>query len=188
MPPLPQLEVPDVPRPRVHRLHRVNCWADRLRVINAFADADPAASGTLPALGYRIGGRPLGWKRSPVPVVSLDSVLGVTAATGSRDPASAISRRAFEAAVGTLGGAADRADGRGAGKSNAGTEGPMEYELIKLDADGPEGAWLKRIEELLSARRLRARTLVIECNNCEARTLYLLQHKHGYDNAPLCSL
>ena len=146
---------------------QLNCWADRLRVINAFAEANPSVRGTKPAIGFRAGGRPLDWQSAPVPVVSLDTVLGVAPIAGS---------------LGAL--AADAEDGTEhelSGRAGTETEAPIEYELIKLDADGPEGAWLHRIEALLSARQLRVRTLVVECNNCEPRVLHSLQYKHGYD-------
>jgi len=57
---------------------------------------------------------------------------------------------------------------------------PMEFDLVKLDADGPEGAWLERIEELVSQGLLRVKTCVVECNGCDGELLHKLQSVHGY--------
>ena len=57
----------------------------------------------------------------------------------------------------------------------------MEIELIKMDADGPEGSWLEHIERRMSAGSLEVGSILIECNNCQAQTLHRLQREHGYD-------
>ncbi|KAL1527954.1 hypothetical protein AB1Y20_009325 [Prymnesium parvum] len=59
--------------------------------------------------------------------------------------------------------------------------GTREFELFKLDADGPEGAWLHRIEELISAGRLSVKSMIIEGHNTSATDLHRLQQVHGYD-------
>ena len=56
-----------------------------------------------------------------------------------------------------------------------------EWTLIKLDADGPEGSWLERIEQLLGLGRVRVRTIVVECNGCDAELMHRMQSVHGYD-------
>ena len=131
----------------------------------------------LPAIGFRAGGRPLDWQSSPVPVVSLDSVLGVAPSTGVLGAR----HSTLEAAADRGSDVVDGADDEASGRAGSGASTPIEYELVKLDADGPEGAWLHRIEALIYARRLRVRTLVVECNNCEPRVLHSLQYRHGYD-------
>ena len=57
---------------------------------------------------------------------------------------------------------------------------PCDYELLKLDGDGPEGAWLRRVEELIEAGSLTARTIAVECNGCTIDVLIKLQQRHRY--------
>lgn len=54
------------------------------------------------------------------------------------------------------------------------------WDLIKLDADGPEGEWLARIEHHLSEGTLCAHSILVECNGCMPKTLHALQHQHKY--------
>ena len=56
----------------------------------------------------------------------------------------------------------------------------VHVDFIKADADGPEGTWLARIAELIEEGRLNVPTIVVECNGCQAQTLYKLQHQLGY--------
>ncbi|CAK0895086.1 unnamed protein product [Prorocentrum cordatum] len=55
------------------------------------------------------------------------------------------------------------------------------WDLIKMDADGPEGRWITRIEQLLSAGKLDVRTLVVEGHECSPELMHRLQNHHGYD-------
>lgn len=59
--------------------------------------------------------------------------------------------------------------------------GINEFEFIKMDADYPEGDWLRRVAVLLSKGRVRIKTLVVECNGCDAPLLFTLQRLCGYD-------
>lgn len=58
---------------------------------------------------------------------------------------------------------------------NGTSDGPAELDLIKMDADGPEGGWLDEIEALLSARRLRVRHMLIEGSHLRPYTMSRLQ-------------
>jgi len=55
------------------------------------------------------------------------------------------------------------------------------WDLIKMDADGPEGKWLTRVEELLSAGRIDVRTLVVEGHDCSPTLMHKLQNQHGFN-------
>jgi len=55
------------------------------------------------------------------------------------------------------------------------------WDLIKMDADGPEGKWLTRVEELQSAGRIDVGTLVVEGHDCSPTLMRKLQSQHGYD-------
>lgn len=56
-----------------------------------------------------------------------------------------------------------------------------KWDLIKMDADGPEGKWLTRVEQLLSDGKLDVRTLVVEGHECGPTLMHTLQNQHGYD-------
>ena len=59
--------------------------------------------------------------------------------------------------------------------------GGGEIDLLKMDADGPEGGWMERLEQLLSSgAALRVRTIIVEGSNLKPATLQLLQSKHNY--------
>jgi hypothetical protein len=49
------------------------------------------------------------------------------------------------------------------------------YDLIKMDADGPEGGWLRVIAKLVSSRRLVVGALIVEGSHLEAATMVELQ-------------
>lgn len=56
-----------------------------------------------------------------------------------------------------------------------------EIDLIKMDADGPEGDWLLRIEELMASAALIVRNIIVECSGCSPEQLWRLQRHEGYD-------
>lgn len=74
-------------------------------------------------------------------------------------------------------------EGEGAGGGSRGSGGGQgnHIDLIKMDADGPEGKWLEHIERRLSEKTLQVSSLIIECNGCEAHVLYRMQRNHRYD-------
>ena len=52
---------------------------------------------------------------------------------------------------------------------------------MKIDTDGPDGAFLTRLEELISAGTVSVDAIVIEFNSGENEALWKMQHEHGYD-------
>ena len=59
--------------------------------------------------------------------------------------------------------------------------GTGEIDLIKMDADGPEGLWLKALSVMLHGDRpLRVRTIIIEASNVDPRTMHHFQNVLGY--------
>jgi hypothetical protein len=62
-----------------------------------------------------------------------------------------------------------------------GHDQPATLDFVKIDVDGPEGAWMSRIDELMSADRLRIRTIVVECHQCPASLLHRMQSYHKYN-------
>ena len=63
--------------------------------------------------------------------------------------------------------------------------GTGELDLIKMDADGPEGAWMRSLDALLSRPadgrpRLRVRSLIVEGSRLEPAVMVRLQSVHGY--------
>eukprot|EP00908_Phaeocystis_cordata_P000571 Transcript_10636.p1 GENE.Transcript_10636~~Transcript_10636.p1 ORF type:complete len:405 (-),score=5.26 Transcript_10636:214-1368(-) len=71
-----------------------------------------------------------------------------------------------------LGAASERHDSRRGGLPT--------LQLLKMDADGPEGSWLERIDALLAQGLMRIETMVVECSGCKPQTLHRLQKVHGY--------
>ena len=58
--------------------------------------------------------------------------------------------------------------------------GTGEIDLIKMDADGPEGSWLKALSVMLHGDRpLRVRTIIVEASNVDPRTMHHFQNKLG---------
>lgn len=55
-----------------------------------------------------------------------------------------------------------------------------EFDLVKIDTDGPDGALLGRFESLLSAKKTKVSTFVVECHNCSDALMWRLQNVHKY--------
>lgn len=58
--------------------------------------------------------------------------------------------------------------------------GTRTFELLKLDADGPEGSWLHRIDHLITSGDVNIKTMVVEGHNVSAGILHRMQKTHGY--------
>jgi hypothetical protein len=58
--------------------------------------------------------------------------------------------------------------------------GKMHYELLKLDADGPEGSWLRSIDKLLSAGSVSIGAIVVEGPHLHPSRVQRFQHVHGH--------
>lgn len=52
--------------------------------------------------------------------------------------------------------------------------------FIKMDADGPEGSWLRRIDQLITEKKVIIDTMVIEAHDCSAELVQRFQQVHGY--------
>ena len=53
-------------------------------------------------------------------------------------------------------------------------------DLIKMDADGPEGGWLRLIDRLISANRLAVRSIIVEGSDLDPAIMRRFQTTHGY--------
>ena len=53
-------------------------------------------------------------------------------------------------------------------------------DLIKMDVDGPEGAWMWEIDDLLTRRVLLVRTIVVEASYVKPGQMARFQNVHGY--------
>lgn len=60
----------------------------------------------------------------------------------------------------------------------AGTTGVID--LIKMDADGPEGMWMQEIEELVRQRRLKVRHIIVEGHGLSPEVMRRFQSEHSY--------
>ena len=59
--------------------------------------------------------------------------------------------------------------------------GTGEIDLIKMDADGPEGLWLKALKVMLHGDRpLRVRTIIVEASFVNPETMHHFQNVLGY--------
>ena len=139
----------------------LNCWSDRSVVFNGFACADPPCRENyyMPnciggfRMSYPAGNSSKGCARRH----------GLPEYLGSRTLESLL----FD----TLAPA----------KKMAAAGGVVEFDLLKLDADGPEGYWLAKLDKLMLAGRLRIRALVVEGSGLRPSTMHRLQHVHGFD-------
>lgn len=142
---------------------RLNCgWTDRLTVRNVRACTPgmgpacsaPSACGKCSCGGWRWGNR----HGAP----QIDVAHGTGCAERFGLPAN-VSGLAFEDLV---------------WEAAAGTG---EIDLIKMDADGPEGLWLKALRKMLhDDRPLRVRTIIIEASFVDPRTMHHFQNVLGY--------
>ena len=58
---------------------------------------------------------------------------------------------------------------------------PVEFDFLKLDADGPENEWLTKIESMITTDKLRVRTIQVEGSHLSRTLLHRLQSLHGYE-------
>eukprot|EP00930_Biecheleria_cincta_P092679 TRINITY_DN8268_c0_g2_i3.p1 TRINITY_DN8268_c0_g2~~TRINITY_DN8268_c0_g2_i3.p1 ORF type:complete len:386 (-),score=41.51 TRINITY_DN8268_c0_g2_i3:26-1183(-) len=136
----------------------LNCWERRGKVLRGFVDAHPGSQGQRPVSKFH-------WREggqlqdNAFPIVDVMPLDKVIEAAASMATPEDLSPGA-----------------------------DLEIELVKMDADAPEGDWLRRIDQLLSrstgpsngTRRIHIETIIAECHSCSALTLYRLQQRHGY--------
>eukprot|EP00315_Gephyrocapsa_oceanica_P001553 CAMPEP_0185313366 /NCGR_PEP_ID=MMETSP1363-20130426/35500_1 /TAXON_ID=38817 /ORGANISM="Gephyrocapsa oceanica, Strain RCC1303" /LENGTH=260 /DNA_ID=CAMNT_0027911273 /DNA_START=50 /DNA_END=832 /DNA_ORIENTATION=- len=58
--------------------------------------------------------------------------------------------------------------------------GPRELDLLKLDADGPEGLWLEAIERYVRRGTLRVESMIVEGSHLSPALMHKLDVVHGY--------
>lgn len=174
---------PDLARALMETME-LNCWQRRGRILNTRACAESEdgyttcmAVSDVPncALGgWRSGGgvsrltRQYGSKCAkalglPDKVGGIDlSSLLLGSATGATPTDAVLGAGPASSAIG----ANSLAHAATVGSTDSGALVPAPavptLDLLKMDADGPEGGWLRQIDRLISARRLRVRSLIIE--------------------------
>ena len=162
----------------------INCVGSRLRVFNAracivaegqsFARKDTCmaplnASGCGPPAvkGWRWGGSPS----------QLFRRYGMDCAAKTGLPSTVSGVELTDVLLG-----AGRRSGVDAGSSQAAPPLPraVDIDLIKMDADGPEGAWLALIEAMITQGKLRVGAMIVEGSHLQPELLRRLDTKHGY--------
>lgn len=76
-------------------------------------------------------------------------------------------------------GAASSMVGSGGGGGAPPSRPPVHIDLIKMDADGPEGGWLEELDALLCARQLTVGAIVVEASFIRPALFQRLQHVHN---------
>lgn len=66
------------------------------------------------------------------------------------------------------------------GHASKATTATAELTLLKIDVDGPEGAWLREIDHLLTQRVLSIRTIIIEASFVKPSLMARFQNAHGF--------
>ena len=162
---------PDLAR-AVRQTASLNCWSARSRVINARACLSgeesclrPVNASTCNVGGWRWGFGPslitqkYGWDCA--------ARTGLPSTVGGVDLAETILSAA------RMGGPTDAT-------AQAPGTAPPTLDLIKIDADGPEGAWLEVIERMLSRRELVVGALIVEGSRLVSKVLHRLDTVHGF--------
>ena len=176
---------PDLAR-AVRQTAVVNCWASRSTVINAFVctpmlrhSGGPCRQELTPAPGCKTGGWRWGWGPSRLAQLHGENCSaheGLPQAIGRVDLAATLLAAAGCGAHGNLGehpsAAAQRAT---SGGSSSSSSSACVLDMIKMDADGPEGAWVDVIEDLIRRGSLTVRAMVIEGSALSPRVMQALQ-------------
>ena len=139
----------------------LNCWKDRSVVLNARACAKVAGDGCMRpsnTSNCEGGGWRYGNNRGPSQNranfgSSCSARFGLPATVEGQRFSQVVMQAAGEARV---------------------------LDLVKMDADGPEGAWLAELDEMISARTVKARALIIEGSHLQPHIMQRYQMVHGY--------
>ena len=153
---------PDLAR-AVKATGALNCWSQRLVVVNAFACAPvrtrigwcPPSNGSSAAGGYRMGGTP---QRSQVVRHQIWAYAAYLGKILSKRPAGwpELSQTAAE------------------------TQLKPHFDLVKMDGDGPEGGWLTYLGRLVSRGNISVGTIVLEANGITPQSMRHFQADLGY--------
>jgi hypothetical protein len=57
---------------------------------------------------------------------------------------------------------------------------PVLIDLIKMDADGPEGGWLEEVDAMITAGALRVRSILVEASYVRPAVFQRMQNAHGF--------
>jgi hypothetical protein len=165
---------PDLAR-AVNETMVVNCWDDRVRVINAKACAlAPAAASSAALRSLRLGQYKSCMMPAPVVNCSLKGGWRLGHRAGQFRARLEYGDRSGQRCSKilqlprTVGGvplvdvltAASRPSRKSA--SQQPPRPPRPIDLIKLDADGPEGGWLEEIDHLITIGNISVRSLIVE--------------------------
>lgn len=148
----------------INKSAALNCWSHRSIVINAFAcerkDRGPRSCmrSRKAWTGYRAGGGPPAGLRNRLretPGVTIGSILLSRGSSLTATAETSLSLR-------------------------NGRSEPLHYDLLKLDGDGPEGGWMRAIDNLITKSMLSVDVITVEGNNLAAVTMRRFQRLHGY--------
>ena len=152
----------------IRQTARLNCWTSRLRVVNARACADRrrAEARAVDCLSPRNASRcgADGWRY------------------GNQYGPPQLLKRLGSRCLGTLG-LPSHYTVRGVLLRELlldASGGTGVLDLIKMDADGPEGEWMREIEELVRGGALTVRHVVVEGHALGPETMRRFQSDHGY--------
>ncbi|EOD11053.1 hypothetical protein EMIHUDRAFT_104836 [Emiliania huxleyi CCMP1516] len=156
----------------------LNCWSDRLTIHNSRACVRGIAECFEPRHCPDCSGCG-GWRWGNIYGLDQNKVRYGRNCSSQLTLPDSVSGRDFEELLWEAAGA----DGR--------------IDLLKMDADGPEGRWMSTLERLISGgadretkergagghsggRRLRVHTIIVEASHVEPRTMVRYQSVHGY--------
>ncbi|KAL1495549.1 hypothetical protein AB1Y20_016912 [Prymnesium parvum] len=140
----------------------LNCWSHRAVLLHARACADADAACLAPTDASRC-------------------VLGFRLSYPRAAPEDCASRLGVPRAVGGVSLETIFFHSHPAAAAAAARGATVEVDLAKLDADGPEGAWLGALDGFIGAGRLRLRGLQIEGSHLDAELMRRFQSVHGYE-------
>ena len=58
---------------------------------------------------------------------------------------------------------------------------PLHIDFIKADGDGPEGVWLRSLDNLISTGQITLGGIVLEGNHLMPETMVRFQQAHGFE-------
>ena len=153
----------------VRQTGEVNCWADRLTVVNARAcHPEAGASCFMPhpascdGSGWRYGNGPSIMVQAASKGWNCSEKLDLPVAVGGVE--------LFEVLKG-----AARPPAHGGS-----TSGPYEIDLIKMDVDGMEGAWMDQLLKWIRDGKIRVDHIIVEGSRLKVSTMHQFDVELGY--------
>lgn len=157
---------------------QLNCWAGRSRVINALActRSDFAChAARIDARDCEVGGWRFGNMYGSSQLTAAHR-RGMNSSQPKKDSGCAAAHGLPEW-VGAVNLSSVLFEHARAGDAPGGA---AEIDFIKMDADGPEGGWLRELDEEITAGRLRVEAIVVEGSNLSPIVMQRFQRVHGY--------